>query len=355
MAMSFFGLKNRFACIAGFIMNDKKGIKLIDFARKYALDRLKTGQKTYQGRCGSVLTMVKHLENFQKKYKKEKYGAVQMLLKDVDVEFCKQFIDYLYHANDLHHDMKKNKKLSESTINQKVLNLKSVLQEAVKLGYLKENPFHLLPSSYHIKPVQKEKATLSDEEMKKLVAAPCQKPLMKEAYCLSCFTGLRESDIFTLSSDDIMEEDGVYYIHKRMQKTQRMIHIPLSKESVEILRNIRKNQMIDSDTKKGNDTKEGNEGEPFCYFSCLSQHHLNEHLKKWLADNQITSKPITFHCARHTYASRLLKQGVDIYTISQLLGHSSIQTTQKYLHIGNKCLAEANNKISQNLSLQAAC
>lgn len=157
-------------------MNDKKGIKLIDFARKYALDRLKPGQKTYQGRCGNVLTMVKHLENFQEKYKKEKYGADQMLLKDVDVEFCKQFIDYLYHANDLHHDMKKNKKLSESTIKQKVLNLKSVLQEAVKLGYLKENPFQLLPSSYHIKPVQKEKATLSDEEMKKLVAAPCQKP-----------------------------------------------------------------------------------------------------------------------------------------------------------------------------------
>lgn len=118
---------------------------------------MKPGQKTYQGRCGSVLTMVKHLENFQEKYKKEKSGADQMLLKDVDVEFCKQFIDYLYHANDLHHDMKKNKKLSESTIKQKVLNLKSVLQEAVKLGYLKENPFHLLPSSYHINPFRRKR------------------------------------------------------------------------------------------------------------------------------------------------------------------------------------------------------
>ncbi len=58
-------------------------------------------------------------------------------------------------------------------------------------------------------------------------------------------------------------------------------------------------------------------GDSFCYFTRLSQHHLNEHLKR-LADNQITSKPITFHRARHTYASRLLKQGVDIYTISQL-------------------------------------
>jgi len=95
-----------------------------------------------------------------------------------------------------------------------------------------------------------------------------------------CLTGLRKSDALSLRPADIQEYDDTYYIHKVMKKTQTLLHIPLSKEALNIL----KQEYEDGDS-------------PF--FSHLSPYHLNQHLKTWLSENGIDSKPITFHMRSH--------------------------------------------------------
>ena len=255
MKISFFSRIKKFVADA---RKKSKGITLGEFTRSYADERRKEGEKIYEGRCGSVLSMLKHLETF---------GGSDIPLKNVDVETIKQFIDYLRSAHDLHKNMKTPGKLSDSTIHLKVNILKSVLREAVRQGLLDQNPFDRLPLSYRVKAQYKERTALTQEELIKLSETPCNTPELKEAFLLSCITGLRKSDILSLSINDIEKCDDTYYIYKKMKKTQRWLRLPLPEEAHHILSELH--------TKNG-DT-------PY-FFAHLSPHHLGEHLEVWLED-----------------------------------------------------------------------
>ena len=305
-----------------------KGITLGEFIRSYAEERHKEGEKMYEGRCGSILSMLKHLETF---------GGSDIPLKKVDVETIKQFIDYLRSAHDLHKNMKAPGKLSDSTIHLKVNILKSVLREAVRQGLLDQNPFDRLPSCYRIHPHYKEKETLTMEDLITLKQTPCKTPQLKEAVLLSSLTGLRKSDILSLSINDIEKCDDTYYIYKKMKKTQRWLRLPLPEEAHHILSKLH--------------AKNGNT--PY-FFAHLSPHHLGEHLEVWLEDCCISDKHITFHSGRHTCATLLLTQGTDLYTIMRFLGHQNINTTQRYAHITNQMLSSATHLLNYQLKGLAA-
>ena len=316
MKISFFSRIKKFVADT---RKKSKGITLGEFTRSYADERRKEGEKIYEGRCGSVLGMLKHLETF---------GGSNIPLKKVDVETVKQFIDYLRSAHDLHKNMKTPRKLSDSTIHLKVNILKSVLREAVRQGLLDQNPFDRLPHSYRIKAQYKERTALTQEELIKLSETPCNTPELKEAFLLSCITGLRKSDILSLSIHDIEKRDDTYYIYKKMKKTQRWLRLPLPEEAHHILSELHA---------KNSDT-------PY-FFAHLSPHHLGEHLEVWLEDCCISDKYITFHSGRHTCATLLLTQGTDLYTIIRYLGHQNINTTQRYA----QQLCIATHQISNQL------
>ena len=123
-----------------------------------------------------------------------------------------------------------------------------------------------------------------------------------------------------------------------MKKTQRWHKVPLSDLAYQILQQLEK----DSKEPGGN------------FFSQLPSHHLSEHLKVWLEDCHITCKHFTFHCLRHTCASLLLAQGTDLYTISTLLGHRNISTTQRYAHITDQMLSSATHLLNYQLRGLAA-
>ena len=314
---------NRIVKFAENVCKKSKGITLGTFTRNYAEARHREGEKIYEGRCGSVLGMLKHLETF---------GGSDIPLKKVDVETVKQFIDYLRSAHDLHKNMKAPGKLSDSTIHLKVNILKSVLREAVRQGLLDQNPFDLLPHSYRVKAQYRERTALTQEELIKLSETPCNTPELKEAFLLSCITGLRKSDILSLSINDIEKCDDTYYIYKKMKKTQRWLRLPLPEEAHHILSKLHA---------KNGDT-------PY-FFAHLSPHHLGEHLEVWLEDCCISDKHITFHSGRHTCATLLLTQGTDLYTIMRYLGHQNINTTQRYAHITDQQLCIATHQISNQL------
>ena len=105
-----------------------------------------------------------------------------------------------------------------------------------------------------------------------------------------------------------------------MKKTGTLVEIPLNKKALKLIGKRRK--------------------EHEQVFQDLQYPHINKKLKKWLDKAQITKK-ITFHCSRHTFATLLISRGADIYTVSKLLGHSSVSQTEKYAKVVSKKKTEA--------------
>lgn len=252
--------------------NSHDAITLGEFILRYADSRQKEGEKRSEGRSGSVRSVLSHL-------KVEGFDGIP--LKQVDKEVCKRIIFYFRHAHDLRHHVKNPRLLACNTIYTKVKTIQAVLQEAVNEGYLEVNPMKHLPSSYKIRREKTRKEFFSDDEIKAMKTSPCDIPQLKEAVLFCCYTAIRKSDLLTLSPKDIQEIDGVYHIHKLMKKTQSWVDIPLSDEAYEILKQL-----------------DGGPDSPF--FSLLSPHHLNEHVRKWLSEYHISEKHITFHVASHS-------------------------------------------------------
>ena len=252
--------------------NSHDAITLGEFILRYANSRQKEGEKSSEGRSGSVRSVLSHL-------KVEGFDGIP--LKQVDKEVCKRIIFYFRHAHDLRHHVKNPRLLACNTIYTKVKTIQAVLQEAVNEGYLEVNPMKHLPSSYKVRREKTRKEFFSDDEIKAMKTSPCAIPQLKEAVLFCCYTAIRKSDLLTLSPKDIQEIDGVYHIHKLMKKTQSWVDIPLSDEAYEILKQL-----------------DGGPDSPF--FSLLSPHHLNDHVRKWLSEYHISEKYITFHCTSHS-------------------------------------------------------
>lgn len=128
---------------------------------------------------------------------------------------------------------------------------------------------------------------------------------IKTPFLFCCFTGLRISDVRNLKWSDI--EDNVIKI--RMQKTKEIVRVPLSENARMFL------------------PKTKTEGPIFNLPK--NQTFIEEKLRKWANDAGVR-KRLHFHVSRHTFATLALSSGADLYTVSKLLGHRNVTTTQVY-------------------------
>ena len=151
---------------------------------------------------------------------------------------------------------------------------------------------------------------------------------------LCCFTGLRLSDVRSLTWGKIVKApDGkTLYIRIKMQKTQKLINVPLSKEAVDCL-----------------NPKENPEEPIFTLPTGTS--NIERNIEKWMQNAHI-DKHITYHCSRHTAATMLLTLGADIYTTSKLLGHANVNTTAIYAKIVDQKKVETVNLVDDFFSKQ---
>jgi Site-specific recombinase XerD len=157
-----------------------------------------------------------------------------------------------------------------------------------------------------------------------LAATPCEKPVVRTAALFSCLTGLRISDIIRLQWDNIeVAADGGWCMHIVTKKTKTEAVLPLSDEAVALCGERGQGQV----------------------FVGLTPSLLALYLKDWIKSAGIT-KHITFHCFRHTYATLQLAAGTDLYTISKMLTHSNVGTTQVYADVVSGLKREASEKIS---------
>jgi len=230
---------------------------------------------------------------------------------------------------------------------------------AVTQKIIRENPFKAIPKHQRLRRQEVERTFLTIEELNKMASTETEvHKQIKQVFFFACFTGLRWSDANQITWDDI---DNVgkgkkesLVLRFKQQKTSSYEYLPLSEQATEII-NERKADFKEFKKKKNmtfQDRQELDLGKTYIFpyvveynpNSRARQKNTNEQLKKWAKDAGI-KKDIHFHVGRHTFATLALTYGTDLYTVSKLLGHRSINTTTIYAKVIDKLKNEAVAKL----------
>lgn len=250
----------------------------------------------------------------------ETFTNGKLRFSDLNTMFCEDFKHYLLTT--------KSKKSNKVTLSQNSAvsyfnKFKATLKQAYKDKLLKEN---LNDQVDCIEVEETRRSFLTIEELNKLVKTECKNPELKNAALFSALTGLRFSDIHKLTWKEIEFIKGQgYFINFKQQKTKGIEVMPISEQAFELL----------GERQKPNDK---------IFDVLVYSAYTNKHLANWLGLAGIT-KDITFHSFRHTYATLQLFNGTDIYTVSKMLGHRDLKTTQIYAHMVDEAKRTATNKI----------
>lgn len=241
------------------------------------------------------------------------------MLKDVDKAFCLRFITYLRDV----YSTKQGKRLSPKSIFNFCGYLSCSLSMAVQTDRIAINPWNRLSRNEKPKNPESKREYLTIAEVKALIDTPCKCDIVKRAYLFSCFCGLRLGDVVNLKWKDISNDGKRWRVGIVANKNRRVLHIPLSAQAM-----------------KWMPEKSGE-----FVFPSLENHGISYYLQSWAKAAGIT-KTVTYHTSRHTFATMLLTLGTDIYTVSKMLGHSSVKPTQIYAKIVDEakdnavCLAD---------------
>ena len=252
-------------------------------------------------------------------------GKPDMLLAEVDREFCRGFIAFLRTCK---YD-KGKKTISNTTARLMVNRIAAALNKAVVEGLIPSNPFKTLEAKEKPKKDSVAREFLTIEELKVLIKTPCRYEIVKKAFLFSCFTGLRYSDVKSLRWSEIhTAADGkTLYIEHDQVKTKSRVTIPLSDEALKWM-------------------PKREEGIDLVYHELrITATTVEVVLQEWMEDCQI-DKHITYHCSRHTAATTLLTLGANLYVVSKLLGHSRIKMNEVYAKIVDQKKIETMNLVN---------
>nr|DAU27714.1 MAG TPA: Integrase [Caudoviricetes sp.] len=259
----------------------------------------------------------KYLLHVLKSYLKNK----DIELSKITLKWVEDFFDYLKKSPE---GLFKKVRMKSSSARVLCERLSTALNDAVRKGFIQNNPCKY---AERIKFEEAKRAFLTQEELKRLAATPCKgSSSTAEAFLFSCLTGLRYSDVKKLTWSEVSQDlKRITFVQK---KTSGLEYLDLSPQASQML-------------------KERNRVGDFVFYDLpkfLSS--VSSTLKRWAKDAGI-DKNISFHTARHTFATMLLTLDVDLYTVSKLLGHKDIKTTQIYAKIIDKKKQDAVNKIPQ--------
>ena len=254
----------------------------------------------------------------------EAFTNGKLKFADLNEKFLEDFKEYLLTTKSNKSD---RTTLSQNSAASYFNKVKAALKQAYKDGILQND---LNAKTKPIKTAETRREHLTLEELNKLVKTPCNNDLLKRAALFSALTGLRFSDIRNLVWGELeyIEGNG-YFIKFKQQKTKGIETMPISEQAFSLL------------GERKEPTDKVFEGLTYSAYE-------NKHLYQWIGAAGIT-KDITFHCFRHTFATLQLSKGTDIYTVSKMLGHRELKTTQIYAKIIDQTKREAADKIKLDM------
>lgn len=251
----------------------------------------------------------------------EEYGDWAIPIKKVDIFFIKNFQMF----------MLKNFPCQHNAAMKNIQKLCTIINLAFNMGIIPTNPASLFRIHFE----ETERDRLDEEELCRLYEYPFASETLsrvRDSYIMACYTGLSYIDASSFEQKDLQKYiDGNQYIIKNRAKTLENFKVLLLDVPAEII-NKYKGKLPDGQL-----------------FPMISNQNTNRFLKE-IAQIVGINKKLTYHTARHTFATTIcLTNGVPLETVQKLLGHKSIRTTQIYAKIVDKKLTEDMNMLSERL------
>jgi len=240
----------------------------------------------------------------------------------LDEKYLKDFITFL-----------KTQELSISSIRMYLSRISAILNQAVKNKVIQTNPFHYLKRGQGgdiPAETQSKIEYLTLEELRKLNDTPFEDGV-RHFFLFSCFTGLRLSDLIKMKWTDIKK--GTLTYTQTKQGNVKTHYLPLSAQALSLLPVISKNQVLVIKEKQ-----------ELVFLHVPEKRKMNTQLKAWAKKAKL-DKNIHVHVGRHTFATLALTSGVGLYTVSKMLGHSKIGTTQIYAEVIDEVKQQAADMI----------
>ena len=262
------------------------------FQKRVGTDRVK----------GTYLARVR-ARNHMAAFIKANYKRSDLSMLELTPEFIKEFAVFL----------STDRGLQNGSIWTNCMWLKGVVMRAHFNGLIPRNPF----AQFHISPNIKEREYLTEDELKTLMThefADSKLSYIRDIFVFASFTALSFVDIKELTTDDIMEVNGEKWIISKRHKTKIPFQVKLLDIPLQIIKRYEPFQTDKS------------------VFPNLNYWSICKPLKKMIKECGIT-KAISFHCSRHGFATLALSKGMPIESVSRVLGHANIVTTQLYAKI----------------------
>ena len=262
------------------------------FQKRVGTDRVKG---TYMARVRA--------RNHVAAFIKANYKRSDLSMLELTPDFIKEFAVFL----------STDRGLQNGSIWTNCMWLKGVVMRAHFNGLIPRNPF----AQFHISPNIKEREYLTEEELKTLMThefADAKLSYIRDIFVFASFTALSFVDVKELTTDDIVEVNGEKWILSKQHKTKVPFQVKLLDIPLQIIKRYEEFQTDKS------------------VFPNLNYWSICKPLKKMIKECGIT-KDISFHCARHGFATLALSKGMPIESVSRVLGHTNIVTTQLYAKI----------------------
>lgn len=249
-------------------------------------------------------------EKYLKKFLKEKIKTNDIYLKQLSYSFIIDFEQFLRTLPSI----SKKQPLNNNGIMKHLERFKKLLNLAIDLEWIEKNPF----ARYKLKFQKYERAFLSKPELQLLETSILKQEnhiKTRDIFVFACYTGLSYIDVKSLTKENMVKGiDGDHWIFTRREKTEKPVKVPLLSKALDIIKKYEE-RLTDS------------------LLPVYSNQKVNIYLKEIVLELEIPKK-LTFHSARHTFATTVtLSNGVPIETVSKLLGHTKLSTTQVYARV----------------------
>ena len=254
-------------------------------------------------------------------------GSIKFV--DLNQKFLEDFKEYLLTTKSNRSSKTNLKQNSAASYFNKV---KTALREAYRDDILQND---LNSKVKPIKLAETRRNFLTIEELNALAKTPCNYPLLKRVALFSALTGLRYVDIEKLYWKEFEYIKGIgYRINFDQSKTKSVEYYDISEQAYNFT--------------EGKENPKEMPQDKAVFERLKYKGYRDKQLHQWIGAAGIT-KHITFHCFRHTFATLQMFNKTDIYTVSKMLGHKDIKTTQLYAKVVDEAKQTAANKIKLDI------